>query len=68
MIDIGGFRVTEGYMFSYYTFIQSLTEGRMNDDRWKAIVYDPKRQDDLLTRSEERRVGKECRSRWSPYH
>src|SRR3712207_8204374 len=25
----------------------------------------PKR---LLYRSEERRVGKECRSRWSPYH
>src|SRR2546423_14510553 len=23
---------------------------------------------ELLTRSEERRVGKECRSRWSPYH
>ena len=22
----------------------------------------------LTTRSEERRVGKECRSRWSPYH
>ena len=22
----------------------------------------------LLCRSEERRVGKECRSRWSPYH
>ena len=21
-----------------------------------------------MTRSEERRVGKECRSRWSPYH
>ena len=21
-----------------------------------------------LERSEERRVGKECRSRWSPYH
>ena len=21
-----------------------------------------------VTRSEERRVGKECRSRWSPYH
>ena len=26
-----------------------------------AHVYD-------FTRSEERRVGKECRSRWSPYH
>ena len=23
---------------------------------------------DLSARSEERRVGKECRSRWSPYH
>src|SRR2546421_1754005 len=26
------------------------------------------RQDDAFHRSEERRVGKECRSRWSPYH
>src|SRR3712207_3351336 len=24
--------------------------------------------DDYRERSEERRVGKECRSRWSPYH
>ena len=24
--------------------------------------------DSTGTRSEERRVGKECRSRWSPYH
>ena len=23
---------------------------------------------DQIFRSEERRVGKECRSRWSPYH
>src|SRR5690625_704150 len=27
------------------------------------VVYTAK-----FTRSEERRVGKECRSRWSPYH
>ena len=26
------------------------------------------RRADLTARSEERRVGKECRSRWSPYH
>ena len=26
------------------------------------------RSDGSLGRSEERRVGKECRSRWSPYH
>ena len=25
-------------------------------------------QTDAINRSEERRVGKECRSRWSPYH
>ena len=27
-----------------------------------------KRYRDIRSRSEERRVGKECRSRWSPYH
>ena len=26
------------------------------------------KSEDVLLRSEERRVGKECRSRWSPYH
>ena len=26
------------------------------------------RRRDIQRRSEERRVGKECRSRWSPYH
>ena len=25
-------------------------------------------EDKINERSEERRVGKECRSRWSPYH
>src|SRR5256885_10996869 len=30
--------------------------------------YGSKRTGDLMARSEERRVGKECRSRWSPYH
>ena len=27
-----------------------------------------KKTEKLAKRSEERRVGKECRSRWSPYH
>ena len=27
-----------------------------------------RRSSSFNTRSEERRVGKECRSRWSPYH
>src|SRR3989475_13266396 len=30
---------------------------------WQALVFS-----NGGTRSEERRVGKECRSRWSPYH
>ena len=34
--------------------------GKGAPEYWVAVVK--------LTRSEERRVGKECRSRWSPYH
>ena len=33
-----------------------------------SISYDLAIQDYGSFRSEERRVGKECRSRWSPYH
>src|SRR2546430_14503889 len=32
------------------------------------IPYDVVKDLSAITRSEERRVGKECRSRWSPYH
>ena len=34
------------------------------------IVFDENQRPggQLFKRSEERRVGKECRSRWSPYH
>ena len=35
----------------------------------KVVINDSKTEDQLGdARSEERRVGKECRSRWSPYH
>src|SRR2546430_4296100 len=38
-------------------------------DRTLAIALSPAQRSLWLTwRSEERRVGKECRSRWSPYH
>ena len=36
----------------------ALTKGRLEKDTIGL----------LESRSEERRVGKECRSRWSPYH
>ena len=32
------------------------------------VENDTKLRKELRERSEERRVGKECRSRWSPYH
>ena len=31
-------------------------------------LFDGKDSNKWKMRSEERRVGKECRSRWSPYH
>ena len=43
------------------------TIGAYTDDEGRFSLYSEKKQRDQL-RSEERRVGKECRSRWSPYH
>ena len=34
----------------------------------KPVVVFMEKSPQTITRSEERRVGKECRSRWSPYH
>ena len=42
--------------------VKKAERGITNDDLKKG------KQSQGLTRSEERRVGKECRSRWSPYH
>ena len=36
--------------------------------RVKTVLLSSRQQDREAQRSEERRVGKECRSRWSPYH
>ena len=48
-------------------------ENEANDFFGKTAYYDPNNKEVILYvmgrhRSEERRVGKECRSRWSPYH
>ena len=39
-----------------------------NADKVAALPYDVMNSQEARERSEERRVGKECRSRWSPYH
>src|SRR3712207_9560119 len=42
--------------------------GHMPDNVADAIAENVKKYNIPAVRSEERRVGKECRSRWSPYH
>src|SRR5256885_13247101 len=41
---------------------------RRRRNRWLAALLRSRRRGLGPQRSEERRVGKECRSRWSPYH
>src|SRR5256885_16964002 len=41
-------------------------EGAQTKVQWRTECSEPLRT--CAFRSEERRVGKECRSRWSPYH
>ena len=40
----------------------------VDGDSWALHTHETTVRADALMRSEERRVGKECRSRWSPYH
>ena len=46
--------------------VEALQETRAEvEDLGRKVLVVPT---DIRHRSEERRVGKECRSRWSPYH
>ena len=53
-----------GQMISYPMVLLSENR-RMNSTTQKVNTY---KMQIYILRSEERRVGKECRSRWSPYH
>src|SRR5256884_6582594 len=48
------------YLWIYPNFMMNAYEGVMDTNLVLPLAVDK--------RSEERRVGKECRSRWSPYH
>ena len=57
-----------------HTFFTTREDGQV-EEQWRRPAVDdrPVRRRHLppvhdVRRSEERRVGKECRSRWSPYH
>ena len=50
-------------------YLERLTKKRTSLDKETMTLLDVFMQYfNMDTRSEERRVGKECRSRWSPYH
>ena len=53
--------------FEFYETFTGQTSGAVA----RLLKYDDnilRKANQILPRSEERRVGKECRSRWSPYH
>src|SRR5256886_8507842 len=56
ILGLGDYQYPDGAMWKYNSYF---------DKDWGPNV--PKMYP-VLARSEERRVGKECRSRWSPYH
>ena len=60
-------REYKGKLYSYPLLRQSFREdGKVKHRTLANLSALPSEVVDL--RSEERRVGKECRSRWSPYH
>ena len=65
--------VCEAFGGGVFTYVSQLCND-MSEEFDVYLAYSlrpqtPKNYKDFLNkRSEERRVGKECRSRWSPYH
>ena len=60
--------IPEGYNFLWITEFPFF-EYDEESDTWVAMHHPfTMPMDECIPRSEERRVGKECRSRWSPYH
>ena len=62
--------INERAEFCAYTGTVSYTASKKSDTTWLgrftfATILE---FEGMARRSEERRVGKECRSRWSPYH
>ena len=56
----------DGECFAYYELTPYNYSFLSPEEKY--MVHDNFRQLIAQNRSEERRVGKECRSRWSPYH
>ena len=74
MLNIGVFFLNVVYFFHKLMPVKNRISvvSRQSDEQTLdvALLFDEinKSHREITTRSEERRVGKECRSRWSPYH
>ena len=68
------FKVMAHLIYEYKKGLRQLalitipTDNRHNAEQMLAIKGMDYIIQEVRSRSEERRVGKECRSRWSPYH
>ena len=58
-----GFHDTDRYVFKSRKGLDREIVAQISE-----LKGEPAWMRDFRLRSEERRVGKECRSRWSPYH
>ena len=64
-IDVGGTSVKCGLFHTDGTLVEKWEIPTRTENNGQNILPDVA---ETINRSEERRVGKECRSRWSPYH
>src|SRR3712207_7598220 len=59
---------TNGELVRVFPFVDRIDWGEIDANGKVTPKVFPDEEGDPVHRSEERRVGKECRSRWSPYH
>ena len=60
--------VEEHMVDQLYEEAQAVAQILRENTELTRLMNHPKIEKEEKVRSEERRVGKECRSRWSPYH
>src|SRR5258708_34896687 len=65
-VEIVGFRATQKKVVTGVEMFKKLLDEGLAGDNVGLLLRGTEKED--VERSEERRVGKECRSRWSPYH
>ena len=63
-----GYVFQNGALFDSMDVFENIRLGITDEEKYADKDYCIQRVRECLRRSEERRVGKECRSRWSPYH